>query len=283
MKKINNSVNNTMQTILITGGTDGIGRALAEKYIREGCRVIVVGTSKAKGQKFLSEMNSDQLIFFQANLSLMSENHRLVEEIEEVYGLLDGAIFCAASLRPQEKFIKTEEGFEFTFALYYLSRYYLSHALADLMSEHGFMVNVAAPGMKGELHLDDLQMEKNYDGQKAQFHGSRLNDLLGAAFAEEYPNIRYILFNPMAARSSGAKKMMQGNAVMKLFMSLYYKLAGKDTEEIADIIYENIENTPSDGQLHAYLLRKTVDLSMETFNKDKAEKLDGLTKELLER
>ncbi len=274
-----------METILITGGTDGIGRAIAEKYIEKNNRVIVVGTSEKKGQSFLSEMKNENLIFFQANLSLISENKRLVEYLKSEFGHIDGAIFCAASLKPQEKLKRTSEGFEFTFALYYLSRYYLSYALAELMQEAAkpFILNVAAPGMKGDLHLDDLQMENNYDGQKAQFHGSRLNDLLGVQFAKTNTEVRYILFNPMAARSAGAKKMMEGNLVKTLFMKLYYALAGKDTSEIADIILQHIEATPSDEKLHAYLLKKTVDLNMETFNEKNAEELDRKTRALLNK
>ncbi len=270
-----------MKTILITGGTDGIGRALAEKYIAAGNRVIVVGTSEEKGKRFLTELNSKNLIFFPANLSLLRENRRLVEYVKKEFGRLDGAIFCAASLKPQESFKKTEEGYEFTFALYYLSRYYLSYALSEVMEQNGFMVNVAAPGMKGNLYLDDLQMEGSYDGQKAQFHGSRLNDLLGVQFAKSNPKIRYILFNPMAARSSGSKKMMQGNPAMKLMMSLYYRFAGKEPSEIAEIIYEHVKNTQTDGRLHAYLLKKPVDLTMSTFDGNNAEILDLKTKDLI--
>ncbi len=270
-----------MKTVLITGGTDGIGRALAEKYISAGSRVIVIGTSEEKGRRFTAEMNTENLIFVQANLSLIRENKRLVEYVTKEYGKLDGVIFCAASLKPQEAFKRTEEGYEFTFALYYLSRYYLSHALAEIMNQGGFMVNVAAPGMKGNLYLDDLQMKQNYDGQKAQFHGSRLNDLLGVQFSEKYPEIRYILFNPMAARSSGAKKMMQGNPLKRVMMNLYYKFAGKEPSEIAEIIYAHAENIPADGKLHAYLLKKPVDLSMETFDAGNAEILERKTRELI--
>ncbi len=273
-----------MKTILITGGTDGIGRALAERYIEENNRVIVVGTSEEKGKKFLEEAHNENLIFYRANLSLISENKKLVEYIKTEFGRLDGAIFCAASLKPQAKYTETAEGYEFTFALYYLSRYYLSYALRDLMSDvdNPFILNVAAPGMKGALYLNDLQMKEKYEGQKAQFHGSRLNDLLGVQFAKTNPNIRYILFNPMAARSSGAKKMMDGNALMKLMMNMYYRIAGKDTSEIAEIITQDVENTPADGVLHAFILKKKVELTMQTFDADNARELDRKTRELLQ-
>lgn len=226
-------------------------------------------------------MNNPNLKFIQANLSLVTENMRVVEIISQQVDALDVLILCAASLRPQERFLKTQEGSEFTFSLYYLSRYVLCYQLKKLLekSHEPIIVNVAAPGMKGQLYLDDLQMQKNYNGQQAQFHGSRLNDLLGVHFTgtDNVGKIRYILFNPMAVRTPGAAKMSDNNWMMKL----YYKFAGKDISEIVDIICYNIARTKTSG-LSAYKLSKPVNLSMKTFDKVNAVKLHDYTVSLLQ-
>lgn len=36
-----------MKTILVTGGTDGVGRGVADHFLKKGDRVIVVGSSTA--------------------------------------------------------------------------------------------------------------------------------------------------------------------------------------------------------------------------------------------
>ncbi|MEE1031304.1 MAG: SDR family NAD(P)-dependent oxidoreductase [Ruminococcus sp.] len=278
-----------MRTVLITGGTDGIGKGLVLSYLAKDYHVFAVGTSEQKGTALLEEshkLNHGKLTFIKADLSLVEENLKVVNLIKEQVASLDALVLCAASLKAQPSYIETKEGIEFTFALYYLSRYVLCYQFKPLLekSSHPMILNVAAPGMTGPVYWDDLQMKQNYDGQKAQFHGSRLNDLLGVWFCETDTahNIQYILFNPMAARTSGAKKMAGDSGFMKIMMTLYYKFAGKDVDEIVTIIHQNIDATNQTG-LSAYKLDKTVDLTMGTFEKGNAEKLNLYTANLVKK
>ena len=277
-----------MNTVLVTGGTDGIGKGLALSYLAKGYHVFAVGTSEEKGKALLDETTKSKtgkLTFLKADLSLVEENLRVVKQVSEQTKSLDALVLCAASLKAQPAYIETKDGIEFTFALYYLSRYLLCYQLKPLLekADSPVIVNVAAPGMKGPVYWDDLQMRQNYDGQKAQFHGSRLNDLLGVQFCETDSShkIRYILFNPMAARTSGAKKMTGNSGFMKFTMNLYYKFYGKNVDELIRMIHENIAGTTRSG-LTAYELDKAVDLNMGTFEKSNAEKLDNYTKTLFE-
>lgn len=269
-----------MKNILITGGTDGIGKGLALHYASQGNRVFVVGSNPGKGKRFETEASNAHLniTFIQANLSLVSENKRIVKELSGEIDHLDMLILCAASLKAQPKFITTEEDLEFTFALYYMSRYTLSHKLIPLLekSTNPVILNIAAPGMKTKLYRDDFQMKNNYNGQDAQFHGSRLNDLLGVSITHDYSSkIKYVLFNPMAARTSGANKMSNGNK----FMNLYYKFFGKNVDELAKIISDNVDSADKPG-LYAFKLSKSVNLKMKTFDYADALTLDNYTKSL---
>lgn len=275
-----------MKYILVTGGTDGIGKGLVLQYLKEGHQVYAVGSNAEKGQKLAAEVNDPNLTFLQADLSLVTENLRIVKILSEQVEALDALVLCAASLRPQSACIETTEGIEFTLALYYLSRYVLCHQLKELLekSTEPVILNVAAPGMTGPVHWDDLQMKQRYNGQQAQFHGSRLNDLLGVWFTEHdaVKKIRYILFNPMAARTPGAAKMAGDKGLIKLMMTLYYKLAGKDVSEIVTIVGQDIAAVHESG-LAAFKLDKAVDLKMRTFDQGNAEKLNAYTEKLVSK
>jgi len=278
-----------MRTILITGGTDGIGKGVAMSFIKKGDRVIVVGSSSAKGDNFLNEARKlgaeERAIFLQANLSLVKENKRIIEEVKSKFPILDMVVFCATSHKTIKEYSETEEGFEFNFALSYLSRFVLSYGLKAVLekAENPVILNVCAPGMNGTVNLDDIQNKRNYSGIKAKFRGSRLNDLLGVAFANNDPNgkIKYILFNPLAVQTPGTFEAIE-NPVARSLMKLIYKAAGKTVEEGIIPIIEYLENPPT-SNLSAYKQRKKVNLAMKTFDKENAQKLFNITSQMLER
>lgn len=63
----------TMRTIVIAGGTDGIGRELALQLLRNGEHVIIIGRSSEKGEELRLEAarldGEDRFLFLQADLS----------------------------------------------------------------------------------------------------------------------------------------------------------------------------------------------------------------------
>ena len=46
------------KTVLVTGGTSGIGRACAMRFVKEGANVIIASRNREKGQVVIEEMNS---------------------------------------------------------------------------------------------------------------------------------------------------------------------------------------------------------------------------------
>ncbi|MGG0177712.1 SDR family NAD(P)-dependent oxidoreductase [Gottfriedia acidiceleris] len=273
-----------MKTILVTGGTDGIGKGVAMHYLKKGDRVIVVGSSTVKGEIFNNEAKQlgaeERAIFLQANLSLVQENLRIIQVIKERFNSLDLVVLCAT--KHNNTYIETQEGFELTFALYYLSRFILSYGLKEYLesSENPVIINVCAPGMKGEVNWEDLQHKKSY--KNVSFHGSRLNDLLGVAFAENDPfgKIKYVLYNPWAVQTSGVFDMVE-NRLMKNLMKLSYKIIGKPVEEGIKPIIKLLENPPK-ASFAAFKMDKEVSLTMKTFDKELAQKLNKITLQILE-
>ncbi|MFE0426473.1 SDR family NAD(P)-dependent oxidoreductase [Streptomyces sp. NPDC058953] len=191
-----------MKTYVITGGTDGIGEAIARTYLDRGQEVVVVGRNAEKGEVWLETARrrdaASRAHFLCADLSLLSETGALLDTLRSSFAKVDALVLCARHFRTTR--LVTAEGFENTFAHFYLSRFVLSHGLTGLLdsADAPVIVNVAGPGGTGKIHWDDLQFTREYDGHTALTQGGRLNDLLGVAYADRRPgtNVRYVLFHP---------------------------------------------------------------------------------------
>ena len=107
-----------------------------------------------------------------------------------------------------------------------------------------------------------------------------LNDLLGVLFAENQQQtggrIHYVLFNPWAVRSNEALNSFD-SPLMKLLARAIYAIVGVSVEEAIAPITHLIDNPPHTA-LSAFIKTKPVDLTMNTFDRGKAVRLDDITK-----
>ena len=186
-----------MGTIVITGGTDGLGRALALHYLREGRTVVVVGRSRAKFETLAAEASGGTARFLAADLALVAENRRVVAEAG-AFGPVDVLILCAAYARWDRA--ETAEGFEHTFALYYLSRMLLTTGLRPRL-----VLNTSVPGATPDaIAHHDLQLREGFSFKRANQLTRRANELLGLHLAQEPGETRHILYSPGFVRTSHA-------------------------------------------------------------------------------
>ena len=272
-----------MKTIIITGGTSGIGKGVAMHYLKNGDQVIAIGSSAARGEMFYEEAKKigaqDRATYLQADLSLVKENQRVIKEIKSRCTSIDALILCAQYQKNNRSILKTEENFVFSFGLYYLSRYILSYGLKDCLENASkpVILNVCAPGMKGTVNWEDLQSEKQCSNIQSIMHGSRLNDLLGVSFASNNneTRIRYILFNPGAVQTNGTMEAFE-QPIMRAITKMLYKIIGNSVEKAIEPIISLLENPPI-RDLSAFMKNKEISLTMETFNRDNAQKLSTIT------
>ena len=74
---------------LVTGGSSGIGLAIAESFIKSGCRVIVAGTRIEKLNQIQSRFNKDSLSTMIINVTDIKSLPSIIEEAVSVYGKID--------------------------------------------------------------------------------------------------------------------------------------------------------------------------------------------------
>ncbi|GAA2134295.1 SDR family NAD(P)-dependent oxidoreductase [Glycomyces algeriensis] len=270
------------RVIVVSGGTDGMGRALALARAERGDRVIALGSSPEKGERLLAEAArigaADRVRFIRADLSSVQAARAAVREIAAAEQVVDALCLFANRLSPERT--ETPEGLEQTFALYYLSRYLLGHGLAPQLrrSEAPVIVSVAGVGTtKGAIHWDDMQLEHRYGTVTAQLQAGRATDLLGVAYAArpEHP-ARYVLYHPGFTRSGDLGPLPA--AARLLLRSI--RFAGRPVERSVAPIHGFIDHPPA-APLTAIDRGDPLPLTLSSLDPVAAERLATATEALL--
>src|SRR5262245_30963206 len=120
--------------VLVTGATDGIGKAAVKAFAARGASVTLIGRDKAKTERTLAELRSatgnQSLDYILCDLSHMADVRRAAEEFASQHDQLDvlvnnaGAMFKQPTIGP--------DGYELTFALNHLAYFQLTTSLLGL-------------------------------------------------------------------------------------------------------------------------------------------------------
>ncbi|WP_332450638.1 SDR family NAD(P)-dependent oxidoreductase [Methanoculleus sp.] len=161
------------QTILVTGSTDGIGKATARALAFQGHRVLLHGRNREKGRAVLAELEaatgSDRLSLFIADLAVQEQVRDLAREVDRASSRLDRLINNAGVFMPEREI--APGGIEMTFAVNYLAPFLLTHELLPLLERSGpaRIVNVASIAHRSVQSFDreNLPGFEDYDGYDA--------------------------------------------------------------------------------------------------------------------
>ena len=156
--------------MLITGATDGLGRALARAADEAGATVLVHGRSEERIADTLGEL-SDRARAYRADFASLAEVERLADEVLAGEDRLDVLVNNAGignSVPGGGVRQESADGFELRFAVNYLAGYALTHRLLDLLqrSAPSRIVNVSSAG-QAPIDFDDVMLERSYDGVQA--------------------------------------------------------------------------------------------------------------------
>ncbi|RKS07214.1 short subunit dehydrogenase [Nocardiopsis sp. Huas11] len=272
------------RVVVVSGETDGMGRSLALARAERGDTVVVLGSNPAKGERLLTDAArlgaGDRIDFLQVDLAGIDETRAAVRWIAKRHAAVDALTLFANRQSPTRAL--TPDGLERVFALYYVSRYLLSHELGPLLRQSAtpVIVNVAGVGVrKGRIHWDDLQLEHGHGMVTAQLQAGRANDLLGVAFAAQPDNpVRYVLYHPGFTRSGDLTVLP---AAARLAVGALARIAARSVDASVAPVHRFID-TPPDAPLTAVDRHKVLPLTLPTLDPDQAARLDRVTRSLLD-
>jgi NAD(P)-dependent dehydrogenase (short-subunit alcohol dehydrogenase family) len=182
-------------TVLVTGATDGIGRAAARQLARRGATVLVHGRDAVRARAVAAEVNAEPgargdaepLI---ADLASLAEVRRLADAVRARGAALDVLLANAGvALRGRAR-QHSADGFELTFAVNHLAHFLLATSLLDHLTARAAEVGEARVVVvaselpaRGPLDFGDLQGERRYDGTTAYARSKLANVLFTRALA----------------------------------------------------------------------------------------------------
>ena len=173
---------------LVTGATDGIGRATALALARQGASVILHGRNPAKlaavHAEILTDSGNHRLHTVIADFASLADVAALADQVCSEFTGLRVLINNAGLLTDHRQVSK--DGFELTFAVNYLAPVLLTLKLLPVLTANTptRIVNVASTALGGgRIDFSDLQLERDFAGWQAYANSKLMNVLFSNCLA----------------------------------------------------------------------------------------------------
>jgi retinol dehydrogenase-14 len=179
------------RTVLVTGGTGGIGRATALGLARMGAHLAICGRETARTQAAAGEIRAAggvQVDAFVADLSCESEVRRLAGEVLQRLSRIDVLVNNVGGYWNTRHV--TADGLERTFAVNHLAPFLLTSLLLDRLEQSApaRVVTVSSNAhAQGRIDFADLQGQRSWSGARAYSQSKLANVLFSYELARRLP------------------------------------------------------------------------------------------------
>jgi NAD(P)-dependent dehydrogenase (short-subunit alcohol dehydrogenase family) len=169
------------RTVLVTGGSSGIGKATAIALARRGASVSIIGRDTrrtASAAHVIRAAGGMDVHAFTADLSSQAEVRRAAQSVLQALPRLDVLINNVGGYWNTRH--TTDDGLEHTLALNHLAPFLLTNLLLERLTATApaRVVTVASNAQAlGRIDFDDLQGERGYSGARA-YNQSKLANVL---------------------------------------------------------------------------------------------------------
>ena len=174
------------KVILVTGGTKGIGRAIAKAAALEGAKVVISGRGREDGDAFVEEIKAGgigEAVFVQGDLTQVDTCKNLIDQAVQAFGRLDGLVNYAGTVLSMAPLTETtEDQYQFIFDTNFKSSFFTTKYALQVMEKQPeggsiiFMGSMHTYGgekdraayacTKGAMHTLFKHVAKNYAKDK---------------------------------------------------------------------------------------------------------------------
>ncbi|MBC7368740.1 MAG: SDR family oxidoreductase [Undibacterium sp.] len=149
------------KVIIVTGGTSGIGRAISERCVAEGARVLVQGIERADGEAVVKKLGAAAALHLD-DLADTASAGRTVAAAMAAFGRIDAVVNNAAVVARSNLASTTADFFDRMMAVNVRAPLLLIQAaFAQLKANEGCVLNVGSINAhSGQANLLDYSMSK---------------------------------------------------------------------------------------------------------------------------
>ena len=190
------------KTIVITGGSSGIGAAAARKLRESGATVAITGRS-AETTRLAREIGADA---FLADFAKLDDIRSLAAQLLAKYPRIDvlannvGGVIATRQLTP--------DGHEKTLQVNHLGGFLLTLLLRErLEASQGVVINTSSGAHRmGRLDMNDLENERDYSAWRAYGTAKLMNILHAAEINRRFRGVRGVSFHPGVVATGFARE-----------------------------------------------------------------------------
>lgn len=242
----------TQPTALITGATDGIGKAVALELARNGYTLHILGRNPERGEQVLQALKDvsydKEHQLFLVDLATIAANNQFLDSYIAKYQKLD-LVFLNALFASKNISI-TEDGIDKYFAVGYLSRYLFSLKLNTLLEQADNPRVIHNGDVRGLLRIDYSALKRPNYGMFRALRQSYAATSLLAYFINKRTGIKakHEILYPGSVNTKQTQ-------VMGRFVYWIMKLIGmRESEEVGKLIVKHILETNANESAGKYFI-----------------------------
>jgi retinol dehydrogenase-14 len=225
LKLIDNDNSMSNKTVLITGGTSGIGKETALGLARMNATLVIVGRDKDKTARVVDDIKkttgNDQVYHYLCDMASLADVRRLASDFLSDHSRLDVLLNNAGAINAKRYL--SQDGYELTFAVNHLAHFLLTELLMGVLKKSSpsrVVVTSSAAANIGHMHFDDLMLVRGYTAFKAYGQSKLANQLFTFELARRLhqTGVTANCLHPGTVRTGFA---MNNRGALKVGMALF--------------------------------------------------------------